>query len=62
MPNVALQERETYLVEGVFLRGDQLRVDLAQPRSIVVHGVNSKTGEVKDYLLRVTGSGRLVLQ
>lgn len=61
MPNAALQERETYLLEGISLRGDQLRVDLTFPRTVQVQGVNSKTGEVKNYLLKVTQFGKLLL-
>lgn len=61
MPNAALLDR-TYLRHGIQLTGNEMTVDLAEPRTVIVRGFNSKTGEAKDYLLRVTQSGRLVLQ
>lgn len=53
---------ENYLRAGIQLVGNTLSVDLSEPRTVVVRGVNSKTGEEKDYLLRVTQFGKLVLQ
>ena len=58
-PNAALQE--PYLRTGITLTGNVLTIDLSEPRSLVVHGVNAKTGEEKDYLIRVTQFGKLAL-
>ena len=58
--NVALQE--PYLRTGISLDRNVLTVDLAEPRAVIVRGINSKTGEEKDYLLRVTQFGKLALQ
>jgi hypothetical protein len=41
---------------------NELSIDLAEPRTIFIRGVNEKTQERKDYVLRVTQSGKLVLQ
>ncbi len=60
MPNVALLD-QTYQRRGVLLQGNILTVDLAEPRSILVKGINSRTGQEKDYLLRVSESGKLSL-
>lgn len=59
MPNVALQER--YINKGIVMIGNTLTVDLSDPRTVVVHGLNSKTGEEKTYLLKVTQFGKLLL-
>lgn len=56
MPNVACQQPPIILDAG------RLIVDLSKPRTLIVHGVNPETGEYKDYLLRVTQFGKLVLQ
>jgi hypothetical protein len=47
--------------DGVQLEGNTITVDLAEPRTIHVQGVNARTGETKDYLLKVTQSGKLAL-
>lgn len=59
MPNVALQE--SYIRTGVILDRDKMTVDLSQPRTMLVRGINARTGETKDYLLKVTQSGKLIL-
>lgn len=59
MPNVALHE--PYLRSGLVLDAGRLTVDLAEPRTVVVHGINSRTGEEKTYLLKVTQFGKLLL-
>ena len=41
---------------------NELTVDLSEPRTIRVSGRNERTGASKDYLLKVTQSGKLVLQ
>jgi hypothetical protein len=60
-PQDALSRTYQYQREGILLQGNQLSVDLSEPRTIRVEGINSKTGEVKDYLLKVTQSGKLLL-
>ena len=60
MPNVALLN-PTYQRRGIILEGNVLTVDLAEPRSILVKGINTRTGQEKDYLLRVSESGKLSL-
>ena len=60
MPNAAIQPH--YIRDGITFDRGGVTIDLAEPRTVIVHGVNSKTGEEKDYLLRVTSFGRLVLQ
>lgn len=51
----------TYCRDGLTLEADRLMVDLANVRTLLVHGVNSRTGETKDYLLKVTQYGKLIL-
>lgn len=51
----------TYCRDGLALQEDRLLVDLANVRTLLVHGVNSRTGETKDYLLKVTQYGKLIL-
>lgn len=53
-----------YQIEGVALDSEKgnMRVDLSEPRSILIQGENPKTGKTKHYLLRVTHAGGLVLQ
>lgn len=48
--------------EVIELQGNTLVVDLSEPRTIAVRGVNTITGEEKCYLLRVTKFGKLILQ
>jgi hypothetical protein len=58
----AAELNQVYLKTGIHFEADRLTVDLAEPRTVLVHGVNARTGETKNYLLRVTQSGKLVLQ
>lgn len=58
-PNTACQE--PYIRNGITMTGQTIMVDLAEPRTVVVHGLNSKTGEEKTYLLKVTQFGKLLL-
>lgn len=50
-----------YIRQGVMLKDETLMVDLCEPRTLHVKGVNTLTGEIKDYLLKVTQSGKLLL-
>jgi hypothetical protein len=50
-----------YIRHGLVLSADVLLVDLTEPRTLHVKGVNTVTGETKDYLLKVTQSGKLLL-
>lgn len=60
--NGVLERTAQYIREGVLLSEGTLYVDLSQPRTMFVRGVNAKTGEEKNYQLRITASGKLVLQ
>ena len=53
-----------YQIEGVSLatQAQKMRVDLSEPRTILIQGENPKTGKIKQYLMRVTNAGGLVLQ
>lgn len=53
-----------YQLLGVSLDADrkELTIDLSDPMTIRVIGKNERTGESKDYLLKVTQLGKLVLQ
>jgi len=41
---------------------NELQIDLTEPRVILIRGVNDRTQQHRDYLLKVTQSGKLVLQ
>lgn len=58
-PNATCQE--PYIRNGLTMIGNTLTVDLSEPRTIVVHGLNTRTGEEKTYLLKVTQYGKLLL-
>lgn len=53
-----------YQLNGVALdiEHQKMRVDLTEPRTIVIEGENPQTGKMKQYMLRVTRAGGLVLQ
>lgn len=50
---------ERYVQDGIHYEyeGGRLLVDMAQPRTIMVVGVNSLTGKEKVYILKVTEKG-----
>lgn len=53
-----------YALNGVVLNSDanEMKIDLSEPRKIRVIGVNEKAGgEQKEYFLKVTERGGLVL-
>jgi len=50
-----------YQRRGILLQDNVLTVDLAEPRTVLVKGINSRTGQEKDYLLRITEAGKLSL-
>lgn len=58
-----LSTQTAYAADGVALDTvkQELLIDLSEPRTIIVRGVNERTGETKTYMLRVTGAGRLIL-
>lgn len=58
MPTV-LEQKESGPVQ--FNPSGSLMIDLSRPRTISVLGVNPDTGETKNYLLKVTQSGKLLL-
>lgn len=48
-----------YVLTGIVLDADrgELRIDLNQPRTILVRAVNEATREEKSYILKVTKKG-----
>lgn len=58
-PHAACQE--PYIRTGITMTGQTIMVDLSEPRTVVVHGLNARTGEEKTYLLKVTQFGKLLL-
>lgn len=57
------QTKAEYIQDGLSVSPDktEISVDLAQPRTVLVRARNEQTGEARDYILRVTASGKLVL-
>jgi hypothetical protein len=54
-------QQPMYIRSGIILDSECMTVDLAEPRTLLVRGVNSRTGEEKTYLLKVTQAGKLLL-
>jgi hypothetical protein len=52
---------DEYIREGISFHDGDISVDLSQPRTVHVRGLNCRTGETKDYLLKVTQFGKLIL-
>ena len=54
-----LKDKETYLVRGIELDldGSHLKVDMNQPRNILVDAVDGLTGYSKTYILKVSKRG-----
>ena len=52
---------DAFIRAGLSLDSTGLSIDLNNPRTIPVYGINSLTGEEKYYLLKVTQSGKLIL-
>ena len=53
---------QVFIRDGIEFQIDgTLLVDLQEPRAIVIKGYNPLTHEIKQYMLRVTKSGKLHL-
>lgn len=52
-----------YILFGIELNAEkaELTVDSTKPKAIPIRAVNELTGEVKNYMLRVTSKGGLCL-
>lgn len=60
--NAQAENTEVFIKSGIILDANQeLTIDSTQPRAIPITAINSLTGEVKHYMLRVTSKGGLCL-
>lgn len=60
--NAQAENTEAFIKSGIILDANQeLTIDSTQPRAIPITAINSLTGEVKHYMLRVTSKGGLCL-
>lgn len=60
--NAQAENTEAFIKSGIVL-GDnfELTVDTTHPRAVPITAINSLTGEIKHYMLRVTSKGGLCL-
>jgi hypothetical protein len=60
--NAQAENTETFIKAGIILDENQeLTVDSTHPRAVPITAINSLTGEIKHYMLRVTSKGGLCL-
>lgn len=60
--NAQAENTEAFIKSGIILDANQeLTVDAAHPRAVPITAINSLTGEIKHYMLRVTSKGGLCL-
>ena len=60
--NAQAENTEAIIKSGIILDANQeLTIDSTQPRAIPITAINSLTGELKHYMLRVTSKGGLCL-
>ncbi len=60
--NAQAENTEAFIKSGIVLDANQeLTIDSTQPRAIPITAINSLTGELKHYMLRVTSKGGLCL-
>jgi hypothetical protein len=60
--NAQAENTETFIKHGIILDANQeLTVDSTHPRAVPITAINSLTGEIKHYMLRVTSKGGLCL-
>lgn len=60
--NAQAENTEAFIKSGIILDANQeLTIDSTQPRAIPITAINSLTGELKHYMLRVTSKGGLCL-
>ena len=56
------ENTDAFIKAGIVLDANQeLTVDSTHPRAIPITAINSLTGEIKHYMLRVTSKGGLCL-
>ena len=60
--NAQAENTDAFIKAGIVLDANQeLTVDSTQPRAVPITAINSLTGEIKHYMLRVTSKGGLCL-
>lgn len=60
--SVPVENTEAFIKSGIILDANQeLTVDSTYPRAVPITAINSLTGEIKHYMLRVTSKGGLCL-
>ncbi len=60
--NAQVENTESFIKAGIVLDSNQeLTVDSTHPRAVPITAINSLTGEIKHYMLRVTSKGGLCL-
>lgn len=60
--NAQAENTEAFIKAGIVLEANQeLTVDSTHPRAVPITAINSLTGEIKHYMLRVTSKGGLCL-
>lgn len=60
--NAQAENTEAFIKSGIVLDANQeLTVDSTHPRAVPITAINSLTGEIKHYMLRVTSKGGLCL-
>lgn len=60
--NAQAENTDAFIKAGIVLDANQeLTVDSTHPRAIPITAINSLTGELKHYMLRVTSKGGLCL-
>ena len=60
--NAQAENTDAFIKSGIVLDANQeLTIDSTQPRAIPITAINSLTGELKHYMLRVTSKGGLCL-
>lgn len=60
--NAQAENTDAFIKSGiVFDANQELTIDSTQPRAIPITAINSLTGEIKHYMLRVTSKGGLCL-
>lgn len=60
--NAQVENTEAFIRVGIVLDANhELTVDSTHPRAVPITAINSLTGEIKHYMLRVTSKGGLCL-
>ena len=60
--NAQAENTDAFIKAGIILDENQeLTVDSTHPRAVPITAINSLTGEIKHYMLRVTSKGGLCL-